>query len=116
MTNLLSNAVKYSPQGKAVDVVVEQSNGRVRVSVRDHGPGISSEKQCQVFEKFVQIQDDEGREKQGTGLGLSICKSIMEQHGGNLGVKSELGAGSTFFFELPEIAAKSSEDKSLSSV
>jgi signal transduction histidine kinase len=115
LTNLLSNAVKYSPQGKAVDVVVDRHDGRVRVSVRDHGPGISSEKQDQVFEKFVQIRDNDGREKQGTGLGLSICKSIIEQQGGNLGVKSELGAGSTFFFKLPEIAAKSSEDQSLAS-
>lgn len=115
LTNLLSNAAKYSPKGKAVNVIVERQNGRIRVAVSDHGPGISVDKQDQVFEKFVQIRDVEGREKHGTGLGLSICKSIIDQHGGNIGVESEVGCGSTFFFMLPEILAKSEQDHSQAS-
>ena len=107
LTNLLSNAAKFSPQGQAVDVIVERHDGRIRISVRDRGPGILPEQQAQIFQKFVQVQGADGREKHGTGLGLSVCKSIVEQHGSSLQLESEPGNGSTFFFELPELKAKS---------
>ncbi len=107
LTNLLSNAAKFSPQGQAVDVIVERRDGRIRISVRDRGPGILPKQQAQIFQKFVQVQGADGREKHGTGLGLSVCKSIVEQHGSSLQLESEPGNGSTFFFELPELEDKS---------
>ncbi|MDA7948190.1 MAG: ATP-binding protein [Hyphomicrobiaceae bacterium] len=107
LTNFLSNAAKFSPEGRAVDVIVERHEGRIRVSVRDHGPGIPAEQQGKVFEKFVQVEDSSGRNKQGTGLGLSVSKSIIEQHDGRIGVESEVGKGSVFYFELPEAAQQS---------
>ena len=109
LTNLLSNAAKFSPAGKVVDVIVEWRDANVRVSVRDRGPGIPQKMQDQVFQKFVQINSPNGREKHGTGLGLSICKSILEKHGVGLQIDSKPGLGSTFFFELPKIEADSSE-------
>lgn len=111
LTNLLSNAAKFSPQGKAIDVIVERNDGRIRISVRDRGPGIPPEQQAKIFDKFVQVQGDDGRQKHGTGLGLAVCKSIVEQHGSSLKLHSEPGAGSTFFFELPELEAKSATNR-----
>ncbi len=113
LTNLLSNAAKFSPEGQAVDVIVERRGAHIRVAVRDRGLGIAQEKQDQVFQKFVQVGSHDGREKHGTGLGLSICKSIVEQHGGSLQIESELGSGSTFFFELPEIDAGGNANEGL---
>jgi signal transduction histidine kinase len=107
LTNLLSNAAKFSPQGKAIDVIVERNDERIRFSVRDRGPGIPPEQQTQIFDKYVQVQGKGGRPKHGTGLGLAVCKSIVEQHGSSLKLRSEPGAGSTFFFELPELETKS---------
>ena len=108
LTNFLSNAAKFSPDGRAVDVIVERRDGKIRVAVRDHGPGISREKHAKIFDKFVQIEDAAGHEKQGTGLGLSICKSIIEQHNGDIGVESEQDRGSVFYFQLPEADVQSS--------
>lgn len=111
LTNLLSNAAKFSPQGKAIDVIVERNDGRIRISVRDRGLGIPPEQQAQIFDKFVQVQGDGGRQKHGTGLGLAVCKSIVEQHGSSLKLRSKPGAGSTFFFELPELETKSATNR-----
>lgn len=111
LTNLLSNAIKFSPQGRAVDVIVEREAGNIRVSVRDHGRGISRADQRQIFEKFVQVHGADSSHTHGTGLGLSVSKSIVEMHDGTIGVKSEPGAGSTFYFELPEISAVNSENE-----
>ena len=109
LTNFLSNAAKFSPEGRAVDVIVEQREGRIRVAVRDHGPGIPAEQRGRVFDKFVQIDDGSGGKKPGTGLGLSVCKSIIEQHNGRIGVESDAGKGSVFYFELQEAEAYSTE-------
>ncbi|MEM8744539.1 MAG: HAMP domain-containing sensor histidine kinase, partial [Pseudomonadota bacterium] len=107
LTNFLSNAAKFSPEGRAVDVILERREGRIRVAVRDHGPGIPSEQQAKVFDKFVQVGDASGVKTPGTGLGLSVCKSIIEQHGGRIGVESGAGRGSLFYFELPEAKIQS---------
>ncbi|WP_455640709.1 ATP-binding protein [Parabacteroides sp.] len=96
LLNLLSNAIKCTNQG-FVSLSYELEGDFVKVSVTDTGIGIAKDKQEAVFERFVKL--DEFR--QGTGLGLSICKMIIEKLGGQIGVISELGKGSTFWFTLP---------------
>ncbi|MBF2080317.1 MAG: hypothetical protein IGR76_17830 [Synechococcales cyanobacterium T60_A2020_003] len=70
-------------------------------TVRDEGRGIPAEQSAHVFERFYQIDASDSRDKGGTGLGLSICRTIIEQHGGKIGVESQAGSGSTFYFTLP---------------
>lgn len=98
LLNLLSNAIKCTNQG-FISLSYELEDEFVKVSVTDTGIGIAKEKQASVFERFVKL--DEFR--QGTGLGLSICKMIIEKLGGEIGLKSQLGKGSTFWFTLPLI-------------
>ena len=96
LLNLLSNAIKCTYQG-FVSLSYEVEGEFVRVSVTDTGIGIAKEKQASVFDRFVKLDDF----RQGTGLGLSICKMIIEKLGGEIGLRSELGKGSTFWFTLP---------------
>jgi signal transduction histidine kinase len=103
LTNLLSNAAKYSPRNSTVEVSVKRASGRLRVSVRDFGPGIPEEFRPRLFEKFAQADGSDTRQKGGTGLGLSISKNIIQRLGGILDFRSEMGEGTTFFFELPEL-------------
>jgi signal transduction histidine kinase len=98
--NLIENAVKYSPEGGEVRVSAAASNGRVRITVRDAGPGIPREHQARIFEKFGRV-DVAGASKPGTGLGLFIARSIAEAHGGSLDVTSGAEPGSTFTLTLP---------------
>jgi two-component system, NtrC family, sensor histidine kinase KinB len=99
LDNLVSNAVKYSAAGQEVHVSLAGENGRVRVTVRDEGPGIAAEHQRLIFEKFGRTAV--GGAKPGTGLGLFIARSIAQAHGGSLDVHSAPGLGSTFTFTLP---------------
>lgn len=101
MTNLLSNAAKFSPRDERVTISVQRYGPVVRVSVTDHGPGISPEFCNRIFQKFAQADSSDTRQVAGTGLGLSISKAIIEQHGGTIDFATEPGEGSTFFFELP---------------
>ena len=98
--NLLSNAVKYSPRDSVVHVNVEPAGEAVEVRIVDKGRGIPPEFRDRIFDKFQQVDAKDARDKKGTGLGLAICKAIVEQHGGTIGVESELGHGSTFWFRL----------------
>jgi two-component system, sensor histidine kinase and response regulator len=101
LQNLLSNALKYTPPGGDVRIVVTPSSGEVRITVTDIGPGIASDYHQRIFEKFGQV---EGRKNRvGTGLGLTFCKLAVEAHGGRIGVESEVGRGSTFWFTLPRL-------------
>ncbi len=102
LTNLLSNAAKFSPEGGAVEVSLTRSDGGLRVEVADHGDGIPEEFRERIFSKFAQADSSSTRKRQGTGLGLSIAKAIVDKHGGRIGFDTETGAGTTFFFELPE--------------
>jgi len=102
VTNLLTNAAKCSPRGDTVEISVSRHDGIIRVAVADHGPGIAEEFREHVFEKFVQADSSDAREKGGTGLGLSICKAIVEKLGGRIGLDTETDAGTTFYFDLPE--------------
>jgi signal transduction histidine kinase len=99
LTNLLDNAVKYSPAGGGVHVSCAVAEGRVRIDVRDEGPGIAADQQQLIFEKFGRARD--GLVKPGTGLGLFIARSIVEAHGGSLVVRSAPGRGSTFTADFP---------------
>ena len=102
LTNLLSNAVKFSPTDGVVEVKVWCVDKKVRVEVADHGPGISEEFRGRIFQKFSQADSSDTRQKGGTGLGLNISKALIEKMGGQIGFSSKLGAGTTFFVELPE--------------
>ena len=95
--NLLSNAIRHSPHGAAVRVRGAAANGAVRFEVSDQGPGIAPEQREVIFEKFAQGARSPG----GAGLGLSIAREIVTAHGGAIGVDSEVGRGSTFWFTLP---------------
>jgi PAS domain S-box-containing protein len=106
LINLLSNAIKFSPPGREVRVWAEQKDKAwVRVLVKDQGQGIPDSHQQRIFERFAQVETSDKRDKGGTGLGLAICKAIVEHHGGRIGVDSEPGVGSTFWFEIPAAAS-----------
>lgn len=98
--NLLSNALKFTPEGGIIRVTAETRDGELYCAVTDTGVGIASEDLSKLFSRFSQLEEGK-RKKGGTGLGLSISKSIVESHGGRIGVDSTLGAGSTFWFILP---------------
>jgi K+-sensing histidine kinase KdpD len=104
LVNLLSNAVKYTVAGDEVEVRAGVEDGAVEVSVRDNGPGIASDDQRTIFEKFGRASTARGS-KPGAGLGLFIARSITEAHGGSLEVVSQEGAGATFTMRLPTATA-----------
>jgi signal transduction histidine kinase len=100
--NLISNAIKFTEHG-SITVKIYRKGKNVRVEVSDTGIGISKEDQRKLFRKFYQVPK-KGLTKQegaGTGLGLSIAKEIISLHKGRIGVNSELGKGSTFWFTIP---------------
>lgn len=101
IVNLLSNAAKFSPPGGTVEVRVTRANGYARLSVTDYGDGIPEQFRSRIFQKFAQADSSDTRSKGGTGLGLSICKMIIEKHNGHIDFRSEQGAGTEFYVELP---------------
>jgi two-component system sensor histidine kinase KdpD len=100
LTQLLDNAVKYSPAGSPIVISSEVSGRFLVTSVADRGAGIDGFEQALVFDKFYRGREHRYR-VQGTGMGLAICKAIVEAHGGSMGVTSQVGSGSVFFFTLP---------------
>ncbi len=103
VSNLLDNALKFTPRGGTIELCADNSErDGVLVQVRDSGPGIAPEHLPHLFERFYKA--DRSRRDQGTGLGLAIAKHIVEMHGGEVGVESTQGAGSTFWFTLPRAA------------
>jgi PAS domain S-box-containing protein len=101
MTNLLSNALKFTEKG-SVTAEIKDLGDEVCCAVKDTGSGISEENLLKLFNKFMQFGKKSQTEEKGTGLGLVICKSIVEAHGGRMGVESKLGQGSNFYFLLPK--------------
>ncbi len=103
LTNLLSNAIKYSPPQGIVNVnYFVNGHHQLVIEVSDQGRGIAPEDQKQIFEKFRQATNDRSPLVKGTGLGLAIARAIIEEHGGEIGVKSQPKKGSTFYFTLPK--------------
>ena len=110
--NLVNNAVNYAGEDKTVSLRQELRQGRVRVSVTDQGEGIPPDKLQDIWDRYYKVDREHRRAQVGTGLGLSIVKNVLDLHGGAYGVISQLGQGSTFWFELetapePEEAAAS---------
>lgn len=101
LTNLLSNAIKFAKPDTNVWLEAKQQDKEVLFIVRDNGRGIASDKLEIIFERFEQLDASDARRQDGTGLGLAICKSIIQQHNGNIWVESTLGEGSTFYFTIP---------------
>jgi signal transduction histidine kinase len=101
LTNLVGNAIKFSEAHHPIQVASEVMGDNVTVRVIDHGPGIPTDDLPKLFTKFYQADGVVKRAGGGTGLGLYISQKIAEAHGGRIGVRSELGKGSTFFFTLP---------------
>ncbi|MDR6265222.1 MULTISPECIES: PAS domain-containing sensor histidine kinase [Rhodobacterales] len=102
MSNLMSNAVKFSPKGGVVEIGLQDNVKNWCISVADRGPGINPEDQSRLFESFSQAKPADGKKRAGTGLGLAITKKIVQHHGGTLGLKSEVGKGTTFYVYLPK--------------
>ncbi len=102
LINLMSNAIKFSPEGETVRLLAKDAGNMVEVQVVDKGRGVPESHREAIFERFKQVEAADATEKKGTGLGLPICKLIVESHGGTIGVTSEAGNGSTFWFKIPK--------------
>ncbi len=101
VSNLIINAIQYTPRGGKVTVSLERSNNYAAIGIQDTGIGIDKLEQKQIFERFYRVNSDRSRVTGGSGLGLAIASVIVQAHGGNLQVQSQLGKGSTFTVRLP---------------
>jgi signal transduction histidine kinase len=110
LTNLMANAVKFTGRDGQVVVRAFEAGGSLVTEVRDTGMGIAAEDLPRLFQRFTQLDMGIARKVGGSGLGLSICKALVEAHGGQIGVESAPGMGSTFRFTLPIVAAATSSD------
>ena len=101
LINLTDNAIKYTPAGSSIAVSAQRSGETVRVEVADDGPGIPDAAKEKLFEMFYTAQAKRGDGRRGLGLGLSLCRSIVEAHGGQIGVRDNNPHGTVFWFTLP---------------
>jgi len=102
LSNLVNNAIRYTPTAGLIHLSFSQTENQLIISVKDTGPGIASEHIPRLTERFYRIDHSRSRETGGTGLGLAITKHVMQRHGGELLIQSELGKGSTFSLVLPK--------------
>jgi methyl-accepting chemotaxis protein len=109
MMNLISNAIKFSNPNDGIYVNVVDSGDVVKISVKDTGIGIEKKHLDLIFQRFYQADKSLSRNSEGTGIGLSLLKSIVELHGGNISVESEVGKGSIFTVELPARTIENAE-------
>ncbi len=105
LSNLMSNAAKFSPAGSAIALRIEDRGEVWRVCVQDSGPGIPEEARKTLFDSFTQVSGIDSKSHPGTGLGLAICREIITRHSGHISFETEIGKGSTFYFELEKEAA-----------
>ena len=105
LSNLLSNAIKFTPENGHIEIAAHDRSQVILVSVRDNGVGIAVEDQGRIFERFYQARAEHIAGHGGIGIGLTIVKQLVELHGGQVWVESEVGRGSKFFFTLPKVAA-----------
>ncbi len=115
LDNLIANALKFTEPGGSVSVraMYNEGDGEISVAVADTGIGIAPADHARIFERFVQVDGSSRRTYEGVGLGLTVCKSIVEEHGGRIGVESEPGQGATFWFTVP--VADNGDDQQRSS-
>ncbi len=113
LLNLVSNAVKFTEKGSITirAEVKDEAPGEVFISVIDSGWGIPENMLDKIFERFRQVDSSSTRKVGGTGLGLAICRQLVEMHGGRIGVTSEMGVGSTFYFTIPLVQDVTAENK-----
>lgn len=97
LTNFLTNAIRYSPEKSQINIEVNPDGSQVLFSVKDQGKGIDARYKDRIFDRYFQVP---GSSRAGTGLGLAICKEFIEAQGGSIGVESEIGSGSNFYFLL----------------
>jgi len=108
LLNLLSNAIKFTEQG-SITLSAKKKGDKFIFAVMDTGPGIPEEMLADIFEPFIQVMESK-KHIQGTGLGLPISRSLVQAHGGDLWVKSNMGEGTTFFFTLPFRSSTTQEE------
>jgi PAS domain S-box-containing protein len=102
LMNLIANAVKFTPEGGKIELSARRIADAVRIDVRDTGPGIPPDEQQRIFEAFYRLSHS-AKAPEGTGLGLAITQRLVELHGGQLGLESQVGEGSCFYFTLPYV-------------
>jgi signal transduction histidine kinase/CheY-like chemotaxis protein len=103
LVNLVANAIKFTPEDGRIELVARRVEDQVRMEVRDNGPGIPPDQQQRIFEAFVRLTQT-GSATEGTGLGLAITSRLVELHGSKLGIESQPGEGTSFYFSLPLVA------------
>jgi two-component system, NtrC family, sensor histidine kinase KinB len=101
LINLILNASKFGPADTCIDLSISVRDGRVRVTVADRGPGVSADQAYRLFEPYYRSPATADSGKDGVGLGLSIVKSIVDAHGGEVGIESRRGGGARFWFSIP---------------
>lgn len=109
ITNLVGNAVKFTPEGGTISTVITATGDYVEIAVEDTGRGIAQDEIPQLFERFTRSRSSSQNETPGTGLGLMIVRELVEAHGGKIGVESQPGVGSRFWFRLPRFYATAPE-------
>jgi PAS domain S-box-containing protein len=100
LTNFINNAIKYAPKSDEIEVHIERKDRRAKVLVIDQGPGVAPEKVPHLFDRYFRAENT-GYHSAGLGIGLYICSEIIKKHNGEIGVDTEMGKGSTFWFTLP---------------
>lgn len=102
-SKMLDNALKFGAEGGKIDIMVRDTDGpMIQVGIRDYGIGIPEHEHTRIFQRFYQVDGSATRRYGGTGLGLAVAKSIVESHGGKIGLSSKLGDGTIFYFSLPK--------------
>ena len=101
LDNLMDNALRHAPDQSAIRWTTQEVSNGVEVQISNSGPSLSPEQCNQVFERFYRVDSSRQRTTGGSGLGLAIARSLVEAHGGQIGVRSQPGQETTFWFRLP---------------